>query len=297
MKRKTVTQYINQLRNLRHKLRAYVVDSETQIIWQDALLRGISDATHQSIATTFIGSIRSSLRTISRTLNDFRRIPDLTDSSKIAMSHDIHTNIVTIMNSFSDNQSIFRLYPTGTVMPLTTLMSLVAVSYPILNEYVPEFENKLFVACELKDILIEYRRHLLYYRLRSLRSKNYYLEVGRRGSGGSRGTQSKDIYLGRSITEMIGRNSEADTNLRSSIRCLKTRWEGFFGYSIKDLVTGEKYYSRANLSCPIDYIELIRYEVTKAFEVSINTMERICTREVQNKRRKTGIRSLIYLVS
>lgn len=280
-----VVPYVGQVASLMPLLRNALAE-ESDVY--DKLAIAIPDASQRSTAQTDVRAMRGALQTISDNV-EFLKSGIFESTSEVAVVHDIHGGLDTIVNIFNDPEAIFRKYPLVAVNILFVLASTVAVFAPIQQKIVPALTKKSRTPCKLKKVLLEYREHAVENRISKIEMKV------------ARVTLESTHFAIREIMDKPFNKS--GYNKQSGIlTCGRSCVQGY--YCLTDTVSGEQfdtgvtftgYYrqydhdTENSHACLMSYMGFIRHGIEKAFEDPLDLIMNICTEKNKAETGKSSI--------
>jgi len=247
--------------------------------WKESFSRAIDDQTHRAIAENDVRNMEAAMQTISSNIGFLKDVSDFTSESVTSIIHSIHDDLDRLVNTFGHSSAIFRQYPLLGIKPLFAMASLIAVYKPMMNLLVPALAKRSTLSCEFKDVLFEYRPLAATDRLRklevvhSISDEPSRRDITRAVTNVSERPYNKDGY-----------STNTDEYAKGKVRCLKGCDFGCSSghFCFKDLLNPnqDEYFAAYGWElegpCVVDYMELLRYRVERAFDDPVYLATKVC---------------------
>lgn len=249
----------------------------TEWEWKRKLSRSIPDVRQRAQAEADMLAMESSMRTISRNIDNLDPHRNLSADSKMALVQDVHTGLCNIVSKFAQRQSIFRKHPLVGMPILLALSSFVSLFVYMESAFVPDLARASLVSCKLYKTLFEYRHLAVEHRL-------IKLEIVDSMGAAINKRQPISQVLAKAFNE-YGYNQ----TMEPSIRCRKgcRPFEGEYVYvCLTDPVSRTEYdcHMRHEMyNCLFGYMEFVRHHVEKAFADPIRLVAKTCSDEARHQ--------------
>lgn len=252
--------------------------------WKHSLYKMIPDARRRSTAENDIRSLEGALRHIGYHIRKLDPNKNLTIDSRAAIVTNIHESLDSMVNKFSQRQSVFRKFPLVAMPMVLALASLISLFIPVSTALAPEMERKSLISCKLYESLILYR---------PLAAESRLLKLDIVDSTGA------PIHKRNPINNVLlkpfneyGYNQTKDQSISCRRDCRPTDGEHIY-VCLRDPLSGTEYdcdkrYEMYN--CLFSYMEFVRHRVESIFTDPIKLLLKGCSIEARNRPRftKTG---------
>lgn len=245
-----------------------------------ALVREIPIEIERSNVRQDIVNMEAKIKTILFNCNYLNGSVDIENVVKKSIVHDMHNDILDMVNIFDHPKSEFRKHPLFAVPLLLSISSFVAVYNRIEADFNPQLANRSIVGCKIQHVLQEYQPLATIDRLTKIKiipAGNIFTNVH---------TAMKSRFDDARLDE----NFDCKIVGGRSTPSFKDRWSNDSGY-----VTHKNNDGNTN-GCITDLMVFIKYRIEDQFEKAIDLLNESCPPQKRTRQQsKTG--SLLFSIS
>lgn len=233
---------------------------------EDKLNKVVPRIVRKEIVKSDYEYMKTSINVINSNLGRLKK-PNFDLQNKISMKHDIQNELEKILLTLAEKDGV-REYATFSIPILFMLVAIVTIYEPMVLALNPVLAYDSQIACDLKNVLLEYRANVALDRMRSFEVK---------------GPDSESFYIDGIFNAMKHSAVPMESMSNFEIKCHKSCEAMLANICVKDPLNDQIYsnnkdqFDSKRFKCFQDYMSVARKNVEEAFEKPINFISKVCS--------------------